>query len=112
MMRAGCGDRAGCQGDHLSLSLGPGPENTVSLCGSLVPPPSFLSYTNTLRLTTISRAGWARGQGYRAHYTMETRYLLSNTSTRHLSDNSSGTVHSLNYPLWAPPKTDYTTELR
>ena len=84
----------------------------MRLCGVLDPPPSFLSYTNTLRLTTFSRAGWSRGQGYRAHYTMETRYLLSNTSTRHLPANSSGTVHSLNYPLWAPPHTDYTTELR
>ena len=111
-MRAGRGGRAGCDGDHLSVSLGPGEENTVRLCGSLSPPPTFLSYTNTIRLNTISRAGWTRGQGYRAHYTMETRYLLSNTSTLHLANNSSGTVQSLNYPLWAPANTVYTTELR
>ena len=43
---------------------------------------------------------------------METRYLLSNTTTRYLEDNSSGRVESLNYPLWAPAKTFYTTELR
>ena len=112
MMRAGCGDSPGCGGDYLSVSLGPGEENTVRLCGSLSSPPTFISYSNTIRLSTISRAGWARGQGYRAHYTMETRYLLSNTSTLHLADNSSGTVHSLNYPLWAPANTVYTTELR
>ena len=112
MIQAGGGVRSGCQGDHLELSLAPGQENTVRLCGSLSPPPSFLSYTNTLTLTTLSKAGWPPGQTYRLHYSMETRYLLSNTSTLFLADNSSGRVTSLNYPLWAPANTVYTTELR
>ena len=112
-MRAGGGVRADCEGDHLAVSLGPGPGgDTVRLCGSLSPPPQFLSYSNTLRLTTVSRAGWARGQGYRGQYSMESTYLLSNTSTWHLADNSSGTVTNLNYPLWAPADTAFTTELR
>ena len=62
--------------------------------------------------TLVSRAGWARGQGYAAHYSMESRYLLSNRSVRYLADNSSGSVQSLNYPLWAPANTAFTTELR
>ena len=84
----------------------------MRLCGSLSPPPSFLSYSNSLRLTTVSRAGWARGQGYRAQYSMESSYLLANTSTTLLAENSSGTVTNINYPLWAPANTDFTTELR
>ena len=113
IMRAGGCLRSGCEAsDHLALSLGPGQENTVRLCGWLSPPPSFISYTNTLTITTFSRAGWARGETYRLHYSMETRYLLSNTSTLYLADNSSGRVRSLNYPLWAPANTVYTTELR
>ena len=43
---------------------------------------------------------------------MESRYLLSNRSVRYLADNSSGSVQSLNYPLWAPANTAFTTELR
>ena len=84
----------------------------MRLCGTLSPPPSFLSYSNSLRLTTVSRAGWARGQRYRARYSMESSYLLANTSNRLLADNSTGTVQNINYPLWAPANTAFTTELR